>query len=207
MRRQTEPSLATDDSLMLTLQIQTKYLCKIISNQSFMVRYLLLSLCDKQFTDDDWPAGEVFVAIEKAGSSIQRVPGVINSRALWIDRQYSLFYFWLHKLQIDSRGLWLQHCWLASLGVLWAAHKKIHCSVAVIWVQVSGWHSLWKSRDKHQLIWPPYKVEIKRKSPINGGTIWQNVGSAGNIMVWTPQETQQHDVQTSDQHGYEPNKH
>lgn len=38
---------------------------------------------------------------------------------------------------------------LTSLGVLWAAHKKIHCSVAVICVQVSGWHSLCRSQDKH----------------------------------------------------------
>lgn len=33
------------------------------------------------------PAREVFVAIEKAGSSIQRVPGVINSRALLTKQQ------------------------------------------------------------------------------------------------------------------------
>ena len=30
---------------------------------------------------------------------------------------------------------------LTSLGCLWAAHRKIHWSVAVIWVQVSGLHS------------------------------------------------------------------
>ena len=30
-----------------------------------------------------------------------------------------------------------------SFGVLWAAHKKIHWSVAVICVQDSGWHSFW----------------------------------------------------------------
>lgn len=33
--------------------------------------------------ENDWPAGEVFVAIKKAGSSVQRVPGVIDGRALW----------------------------------------------------------------------------------------------------------------------------
>lgn len=37
-----------------------------------------------QVKEDDGPAREVFVAIEKAGSSVQRVPGVINCRALWI---------------------------------------------------------------------------------------------------------------------------
>lgn len=50
----------------------------------------------------------------------------------------------------DKREVWVNRCWLTSLGVLWAAHKKIHCSVAVIWVQVSGWHSLWRRKDEHQ---------------------------------------------------------
>lgn len=33
------------------------------------------------------PAGEVFVAVEKAGSSVQRVPGVVDGRALWISAE------------------------------------------------------------------------------------------------------------------------
>lgn len=35
-----------------------------------------------------------------------------------------------------------------SFGVLWAAHKKIHCSVAVIWVQVPGWQCACKRTAK-----------------------------------------------------------
>lgn len=35
---------------------------------------------------------------------------------------------------------------LTSFGVLWAAQRKIHCSVAVIWVHVSGWHSLCQNK-------------------------------------------------------------
>jgi hypothetical protein len=33
------------------------------------------------------PAGEILVAVEKAGSSVQRVPGVVNGRALWTQAQ------------------------------------------------------------------------------------------------------------------------
>lgn len=94
----------------------------------------------------NWPAWEVFVAIEKAGSSIQRVPGVINSGALWTKQQKTTsFHFLPHKYDYEMGELWRG---LASLGVLWAAQRKIHCSVAVIWVQVSGWHSLWRTGDK-----------------------------------------------------------
>lgn len=37
-------------------------------------------------TDAVVPAGEVFIAVEKAGSTVQRVPGVVDGRTLWIQQ-------------------------------------------------------------------------------------------------------------------------
>lgn len=53
------------------------------------------------------------------------------------------------RCQTMSKTKWVVWKPITSLGVLWAAHRKIHCSVAVIWVQVSGWHSLWGTTNQH----------------------------------------------------------
>lgn len=53
------------------------------------------------------------------------------------------------RCQTMSKTKWVVWKSITSLGVLWAAHRKIHCSVAVIWVQVSGWHSLWGTTKQH----------------------------------------------------------
>lgn len=48
------------------------------------------------------PAGEILVAVEKAGSSVQRVPSVVNGRTLWTQthRQLHLKYSaWQAKLK------------------------------------------------------------------------------------------------------------
>ena len=42
---------------------------------------------------------------------------------------------------------WCGARWIhTSLGVLWAAHRNIHCSVAVICEHWSGWHSVCKTQ-------------------------------------------------------------
>ena len=70
-------------------------------------------------------AGEVLVAVQKAGRPVQSVPSVI------CDGHVLIFVFPLDHIFFDSPIA--GH----SFGVLCAAHRNIHCSVAVIWKQVT----------------------------------------------------------------------
>ena len=83
------------------------------------------------------PAGEVLVAVKEAGCPIEGVSGVVDGRTLkWQEKHCR----GSHLLP-EGPACGQTEGVPTSLGVLWAAQRKIHCSVAVIWVQVSGWHS------------------------------------------------------------------
>jgi len=83
---------------------------------------------------------------------------------IWIDQPKASFVVtWVHPLYHLSNRIrkWLHVLYFflmitfktlfTSLGVLCAAHKKIHCSVAVICVQVEGVQSDWRKNNQHVL--------------------------------------------------------
>jgi len=84
----------------------------------------------------------------------------------WVRRLYHLsnrIRKWLHVLYFFIM-ITCKKTLFTSLGVLCAAHKKIHCSVAVICVQVEGVQSDWRKNNQHVLYELGHKLLSLAKS-------------------------------------------
>ena len=93
------------------------------------------------------PTRKVTVAVKQASSSVQRVPCVVNGTTLCtkVTKMHVVANIYLFVDDWNMTALYSiilsKIAKRTSLGFLWAAHRNIHCSVAVIWVHTCGLHS------------------------------------------------------------------